>query len=125
MRKILVIDDEARIVDIIAEYLTIKGFEVLRAYGGQEGLDIIDNTPSIDLIILDKKMPQIGGAAIIRHLRNHGIDIPVVVITGSITLSQLIRARDMSYEEVLFKPVRLKVLLDTVKRILVSRSKKK
>jgi DNA-binding response OmpR family regulator len=125
MRKILVIDDEVRIVDIIAEYLTIKGFEVLRAYGGQEGLDMIDSTPSIDLIILDKKMPHIGGAAIIRHLKIHEIDIPVIVITGSITLSQLTRSRDMSYEEVLFKPVRLKVLLDTIKRVLASRPKKK
>jgi two-component system OmpR family response regulator len=117
-RKILVVDDEPRIVDIIAEYLTLKGFDVEKAYGGRECLDALEQTPSIDLIILDKKMPGVDGIAVMRHLKKTGSDIPVIVVTGSINLSGLLHTKEIGYEYILPKPVRLAKLFETIKAVL-------
>jgi DNA-binding response OmpR family regulator len=125
MRKILVIDDEVKIADIIAEYLSIKGFEVKKAYGGQEGLDAIKQDPSIDLIILDKKMPKVDGLAVMRRLKRLGINAPIIVITGSISLAQLTHSSNMRARHVLSKPLRLAKLLKIVNTVLASKGKKK
>lgn len=123
-RKILIVDDEPRITDIIAEYLTNRGFEIEKAYGGQEGLDIIDRIPALDLVILDKKMPHVDGVAVMRHLKKTSCDIPVIVITGSISLSGLLNTRDIRYELVLPKPVRLSKLFEIANKVIDKKHQK-
>ena len=124
MYKILVIDDEVRIVEIIAKCLSLRGFKVEKAYGGREALDKIEKNHSIDLIILDKKMPGVDGVAVMRELKKTGCEIPVIVITGSISKFQLTHIKGARFDHVLFKPLRLSKLLDTIDEILTPRKTK-
>ncbi|MGB2630935.1 MAG: response regulator [Candidatus Omnitrophota bacterium] len=124
MYKILVVDDEVRIVEIIAKCLNLRGFKVEKAYGGQEALDKIKKNHSIDLIVLDKKMPGVDGVAVMRELKKTGCEIPVIVITGSISKFQLTHIKGARFDHVLFKPLRLSKLLGTIDEILTPRKTK-
>ncbi|MFQ5952551.1 MAG: response regulator transcription factor, partial [Candidatus Omnitrophota bacterium] len=116
--SILVIDDERKITEIIGDFLISKGFNVEKAYGGQEGLDIVEGNPSIDLVILDMKMPGLDGMAVIKKLESLGKNIPILIVTGSIGLPHVIHSQGIKCEGVLIKPVRLSKLLETIKEIL-------
>lgn len=125
MYKILVVDDEAKIVSILSQYLGHKGFKVEEAYGGEEALEKIKSTPSIDLIILDKKMPKIDGVDVMRELKKSKSKIPVILITGSIGRSHLNLPKDLVFESLLFKPVRLSDLVDVINGILPPKRKRR
>jgi DNA-binding NtrC family response regulator len=123
-KSILVIDDERRIVEILDSFLTLQGFEVKKAYDGQEGLNILKSAGPVDLIILDEKMPGMGGAAFLEEMKKLKMDIPVVVLTGSIAMSQLDNSAKRTYKHVLVKPVRLSELLELMDKLLASKARK-
>ena len=79
--KIIVIDDEKAIRDGCHRVLTGKGYEVITAENGQIALDILDREP-FDIILLDLKMPVIGGEEVLEIAREKYPDIPVIIITG-------------------------------------------
>ena len=60
MFKILVCDDDKEIVEAIEIYLTQEGYEVVKAYDGQEALKVLKETP-IDLLVIDVMMPRLDG----------------------------------------------------------------
>jgi two-component system chemotaxis response regulator CheY len=124
MYKVLVVDDEEKIVEIISKYLKIRGFKVAKAYGGQEALDKLKKVHSIDLIVLDKKMPGVDGVAVMHELKRIGCKIPVVVITGSVSKYQLTHMKGARFDCMLFKPVRLSKLLDVINELLPPRKRK-
>ena len=123
-KTILVIDDEPRIVEILDGFLTLQGFEVRKAYDGKEGLDILRKTKPVDLIILDEKMPGMGGADFLKGMKELKIDIPVVILTGSVAISQLNHSSKKAYDHILVKPVRLSELLELINEILTPRAKR-
>lgn len=97
--KALIIDDEPAHVEIIAEMLSQKGMQVIKAFGGQEGLDLaLDKKP--DLIILDLLMPEVTGFDVLSQLKYHPalFHIPVVVLT--------IKDLTQSERELLFQNVK-------------------
>ena len=124
-RKVLVIDDEANIVDIIDSFFKVNGLEVRKAYDGRKGLDILKKDPSIDLVILDEKMPGLGGKEFLKELKILKIETPVLVLTGSINLTQLDESLRRLYKKVLIKPVRLSRLLNLANRMIDSNTREK
>ncbi len=115
--KILIIDDERRIVEILEKFLIYEKFEVSKAYDGREGLDLLKRDAP-DLIILDEKMPGMGGANFIKEMKKVRKSIPVIVLTGSINLSQFEQAKKPKYKHLLYKPVRLVELLKVINEVL-------
>ncbi len=83
MTKIAIIEDEAAIRKMYALKLGFSHYTVVEAANGQEGLALIEKTLP-DLILLDLKMPRMGGDEMLRELRNSswGKDIPVIVLTN-------------------------------------------
>ena len=65
MPKVLTIDDELGILAVVEKFLRKKGFEVITADNGEKGLKAFDRDKSIDIIILDHKMPRLNGAAVL------------------------------------------------------------
>jgi DNA-binding response OmpR family regulator len=61
MHKILVVDDEERIADILEKYLSMSGFEVIKIIGGEKALETLHADAKIDMMIIDRKMPKIDG----------------------------------------------------------------
>lgn len=79
---ILVVDDDVSILDTVSEILTLEGYQVMKATGGEEALAIATRTrPS--LILLDMRMPHTDGWAVARGLRERDISVPIIVMTAA------------------------------------------
>ena len=77
MKKILVIDDDVHISDMIEEALTKEGYSILKAYSGTEAMYVLSKT-SPDLILLDLMLPGLSGEELLPKIK----DIPVIVISA-------------------------------------------
>lgn len=118
-RKILVVDDEIEICRIIKTFLTKKGFEVLTADSGEKALAVLGKEKA-DLVILDKKMPGIGGHGFMDEFKRKGLKIPVIILTGSIDMTED-KTGAMECAVVLNKPIDLNVLHETIQEVLRGR----
>ena len=86
MKRILVVEDDARLCDVLSEFLTEDGYEVVVAYEGNAGLERLRETP-VDLLIVDINMPGLGGASLVRLLRTdpewrHVAELPIIVMSA-------------------------------------------
>jgi len=82
-RKVLIVDDEIHIVQVVAIKLRNNGFEVLTAENGAEALEMV-HTHNPDLVITDYQMPIMTGIELIENLRNDSryADLPVIMLTA-------------------------------------------
>ena len=112
LRKLLVIDDDEKLVGYYRELLTPHGFEVLVALDGEQAIPLVERNPDIQLVILDLSMPRMDGRQWLRWFRDMRRDSPVVVITGY-KLDEP-QDEDLQPSVVLQKPVDVAELLDMV-----------
>lgn len=101
--RILVVDDEQGIRDMLERHFRFLGYEVLRAGDGCEALAILDREP-VDAVLTDLVMPAMDGVALMRALRQDHPALPFAVITGYVELSHLLTAMRLGAEDCLFKP---------------------
>lgn len=100
---VLIADDEPSIRALLQDILSPSGLRVLVASSGVEAIAAIE-TESPDLAILDVRMPEPGGLAILQHLREHNIDIPVLIITAFSSSTVTIEAMRRGAYDYLSKP---------------------
>ena len=81
-RKLLVIDDDEKLVGYYRELLTPYGFEVLIAMNGEQAIPIVETNSDIQLVILDLSMPRMDGRQWLRWFREKRADSPVIIISG-------------------------------------------
>ncbi len=115
--KILVVDDEADLRDVIKLQLEQRGLNVLEAVDGQNAIDILksgDNMVNVGLILCDIRMPKVNGVECIRFLREQAPGIPVVVITGYPDSGLATDLMEKGVKEYLVKPVEKEKLLAVV-----------
>ncbi len=121
MKKILIVDDEKEIRELIKERLTQNKYGVLTASSAQEGI-IIAKTSHPDLILLDIAMPEIDGYAACEKLKQDSktMDIPVLLLTGKDLESKVVmeRCSDVGACDYVSKMSSLKELLEKVKEII-------
>ena len=82
LRKLLVIDDDEKLISYYRELLSPYGFEVLTANDGEQAMPLVEKNPDIQLVILDMSMPRMDGRQWLRWFRDKRQDSPVIVITG-------------------------------------------
>lgn len=114
---VLVIDDDAAVRRLMRRYLEPKGHRVLTAPTGVEGLAYLDSH-SIDLVLLDLKMPVMSGPVFIRELRKTGMDTPVIIVTGYPDSTMMLEASRYGPLMLIPKPIEPEVLLAAVKMTL-------
>ena len=116
-RKILVVDDERDILEMLKEVLQTHKYAVELAQNGPEGLRRLrDWAP--DLLILDICMPGMDGYQVLRRVRAQS-DIPVVVLTGWAELRDVLDRRQAEFPDAyLRKPVSIKDLLRSIRYLL-------
>ncbi|RKY32053.1 MAG: hypothetical protein DRP68_04225 [Candidatus Omnitrophota bacterium] len=117
MAKILVIDDEYQILDILERFLVKMGFQVITALGGEEGIKAIDSQ-DVDLIILDMKMPKVTGIDVLKELRKKEKRMPVLILSGSLGIVrevELLKELGYTQEDIVTKPIDLFSLLERVR----------
>lgn len=121
--KILVVDDEEVLLDLVKEFLVGEGYEVLTALDGEEGLKIIKECHDLDLVLTDVRMEKMSGMELLKLIRDYRSDLPVIIITGYKTIDNTIEALRNGAVDFITKPFNLAELKKIVNRIFASREK--
>lgn len=101
--RLLIIEDEQRLADIIKKGFTEDGFAVDVAHDGEEGF-FLASEESYDAIILDINLPKIDGFTVCRDLRAKGIRTPILMLTARATLEDKVAGLDTGADDYLTKP---------------------
>lgn len=119
-KKILCIEDEPEMIALIRLILERKGFEVLEAVGGKQGLEVIRREMP-DLILLDLMMPDVDGWEVFRQMRadEHLKDIPVIVVTAKAqSIDKVLGLHIAKVDDYVTKPFGPQELLKSVNKVL-------
>jgi len=124
-KRLLVVDDERDFIDVISERLGAKGFDILRAFDGKEGIERA-HADKPDLIILDIAMPGMNGYDVCRKLKldENLKDTPIIMLTAKFQPSDIKFGMGMGADAYLTKPLELELLLHTVEALLKSKKRK-
>ncbi len=122
-KKVLCIEDEPEMIDLIKLILERKGFEVLGAVGGKEGLEVIRREMP-DLILLDLMMPEVDGWEVFRQMKadEQLKDIPVIVVTAKAqSIDKVLGLHIAKVDDYVTKPFGPQELLKSVNKVLAMR----
>jgi DNA-binding response OmpR family regulator len=108
--KILVLEDDVNLSDTIKQFLTLKGYEVFVAYDGEMAQDLLYEQ-SVDLMLLDVKVPKIDGFGVLKEQRDSGSDIPAIFITSLNSADDVAKGFEYGCDDYIRKPFALKELL--------------
>jgi DNA-binding response OmpR family regulator len=115
--RILVVEDERRLADLLKDGLAGEGFAVDLAYDGREGLWLATENP-YNVIVLDVMLPHLDGNAVCARLRAAGIWTPILMLTAKDTAQDEAQALDNGADDFLSKPFSYMVLLARVRALL-------
>lgn len=101
-KKILVVEDEVKIVEFIESYLMNSGYEVYKAYNGREALKIYAEQ-NVDMILLDLMLPDISGEQICKEIRKNS-QVPIIMLTAKSSDENAIQGLDLGADDYITKP---------------------
>lgn len=117
MSKILVCDDDKEIVEAIEIYLTQEGYEVVKAYDGQEALKVLKETP-VDLLVIDVMMPRLDGIRATLKIREKN-NIPIIILSAKSEDADKILGLNVGADDYVTKPFNPLELVARVKSQLL------
>jgi len=121
MMRILIVDDEEVLRDVLDAVLRREGFEVAMASSGEEALAVLDEDDNIDLVILDIMLPGISGIDTLRALRISNPSLPVIIITAFSSIDGAIEAMKHGAFHYIPKPFKNEEVILTVNKALEQR----
>jgi len=125
LRRIVCVEDEPEMIDLIQLILNRKGFEVIGARGGVEGLNTI-RSEKPDLVLLDLMMPEMDGWQVYQQLKadEETADIPVIVVTAKAqNIDKVLGLHIAKVDDYISKPFSLQELVDRVEKVLSKQQK--
>ena len=115
LRKVLVIDDDTAVLNVLRIGLHVRGYQVLTAQNGLEALEVLE-IERVDLVIVDLMMPVMDGMAFLKSVRNKlKLGVPVVVLTGVDRRGVADELIQSGASVVLHKPVQFEVIETALK----------
>ena len=118
--RILIVDDEEELVHALEERLSLRGFDATGVTTGEGALRHLDAEPC-DIVLLDVKMPGLGGLEVIRRIKTDHPQVEVILLTGHGSQKSVEEGMDLGAFEYLMKPMRISTLLE----VLVAAGEKK
>lgn len=115
--KILIVDDDKDIVDLLSIYVKNEGYDVEKAYNGKETITKINTNPDIDLMILDVMMPQLDGMAVVRAVRKDS-QIPILMLSAKTDDLDKIQCLVQGADDYVTKPFNPLEVMARVKSLL-------
>ncbi len=115
--RILIVEDEKSLADILKKGLQEEGYAVDVAYNGEDGLHLAENEPS-DLMILDIMLPIVDGMTILKRIREASIKTPVLMLTARDAIRDKISGLDNGADDYLTKPFSFEELLARMRALL-------
>lgn len=120
MEKILIVEDEEPISELIKMNLEMSGFGTLQAFDGEEALNLINNN-NVDLVLLDIMLPKMDGISLLPLIRNK--QIPVILLTAKDSLADKVKGLEMGAEDYITKPFEALELIARI-NVIIRRNKK-
>ncbi len=117
MSTVLVVDDDQRILSLVKDYLTTRGFTVLTADNGSQALEVFQRE-AVDLVLTDLAMPGLNGLQVARRCRAGKPTVPVVMLTAYDVLVGEDERTENGIAEVLSKPFNIDALVEVLTRLL-------
>ena len=114
--KILIIEDEESINNIVKSYLIKEGYEVFQAFDGEEGLQVFLRE-NIDLVILDLMLPKILGEDVIKEIRNRS-QVPVIMLSAKVEENDKVTGLRLGADDYVTKPFSARELIERIKAVL-------
>ncbi len=121
-RRVVYIEDEQEMIDLVKLILTRKGYQVTGAGGGREGLNIVRKDPP-DLVLLDLMMPDMDGWDVYQQMKADDLTrgIPVIVVTAKAqNIDKVLGLHIAKVDDYISKPFSPQELLDSVERVLAN-----
>lgn len=115
-KKVLIIEDDSKIADLVKLYLEKEGFQTAAAFDGKEGLELAEKEGP-DFIVLDLMLPKIGGMDIAKQIRRKS-NVPILMLTAKSEEFDKVLGLEMGADDYLTKPFSPKELVARVKAIL-------
>lgn len=115
-KKVLIVDDDAKTVELVKLYLNRDGYRVLTAFDGVEALRLAREAHP-DLIVLDLMLPGVDGLEVCRTLRNES-DVPIIMLTARSTDEDKLRGLDLGADDYVTKPFSPRELAARVRAVL-------
>jgi DNA-binding NtrC family response regulator len=121
--NILVVDDDCQITDMLRDYLVGRGYAVTAVYGGREALEAF-STGNFHIVIVDMKMPDVDGIAVLKSIRKTDQAAVVIMITGYASTDSAVEATNLGAYDYIAKPFKWEHL-DVVLRRAIERYRSK
>ncbi|MEG2959385.1 MAG: response regulator, partial [Oscillospiraceae bacterium] len=113
-KRVLIVEDEKNIVDILSFNLAKEGYAPLEAYDGVAGLELA-LTADPDLILLDLMLPKLDGFEVCRTLRDKGSSVPIIMLTAREEESDKVLGLELGADDYITKPFSVRELMARVK----------
>jgi CheY-like chemotaxis protein len=123
-RRIMVVDDEEGIREILSAALSGLGYEVVTANSGTQALNLFLRS-SFALVLTDLEMPGMDGWNLASRIKDRSPDIPVVAMTGQPKEGVMERIKGNSFNAAIFKPFRLEQLLEMIEKLVATEPSQK
>ena len=112
--KVLIVDDEKNIVDLIQKNLKLEGYETIGAYSGIEAIKKV-KTENPDIVLLDIMMPDMDGYEVLQKIQEYDIGIPIIFITAQGRNYVRVAALELGADDFITKPINMKELALKIK----------
>ncbi|HEY9012788.1 MAG TPA: response regulator [Devosia sp.] len=120
-RRILVVDDDKDVAISIVRALEVLGHTTATCGHAQEAFEVLA-TQSFDLLLVDYRMPEMTGLDLVTLLREEGIKIPAIMMTGHFATEDRVRVEELGISAILHKPITLPVLAHALEEQLAARA---
>ena len=117
-KKVLIVEDDKFGFEFIRISLRDKGLKILHSTDGEEALNIFNENPDLDLILLDIQIPTIDGFTVCKMIRNKDRDIPIIVQTAYVLNDEQSRCEEAGCNAYLSKPLNMEKLLKLMDQYL-------
>ena len=115
--KILIVDDEEHIRELLGDYLTDVGYQVSSAQDGMEAWNLLGASEvSFDVVLCDLMMPRLNGWELLRKIKQQSLPIPVVLVTGQIDVEDKEASLAGAFG-IIHKPFNLSEIMDLLKNL--------
>ncbi len=123
--RILVVEDERKVANFIRQGLTEEGHTIEVAGDGATALDLVLEGPPFDLVVLDIMLPRRDGVSVLRTIREHRVDTPVLLLTARDSVADKVAGLDQGADDYLTKPFAFEEFLARVRALLRRRTQQR
>ena len=117
MYRILIVDDEKQIRELIKKYATIQGHEILEATDGLEAIKLCENDPTIDIVIMDIMMPEMDGFSTVKAIRRFS-EVPVIMLSARGEEYDILHGFEIGVDDYVVKPFSPRELMMRVDAVM-------